>query len=195
MKGADDDLVWTFLMLPPRLIAAALETARLLTTLELKLVLAESCTGGMAAAALSGVPGASNWFCGSVVVYRTETKRAWLQVDPPGFQEAEQDSVGPQTSSALARAAGLATPEADVAAAISGHLGPNAPPDLDGQAFIRITATRPGLDGADPVGVSTSYTSQIRPSNELLKFRGERQEEAAAVFLEEIAAFLTQLSR
>ena len=29
-------------MLPPRLIGAALETARLLTTLELKLVLAES---------------------------------------------------------------------------------------------------------------------------------------------------------
>ena len=89
----------------------------------------------------------------------------------------------------------MVTPEADVAAAISGHLGPNAPAELDGQAFIRITATRPGLDGQDPVGVSTSYSSQIRPSNELLKFRGERQEEAAAVFLEEIAAFLMRLSR
>jgi PncC family amidohydrolase len=182
-------------MLPPRLIAAALETARLLTKLELKLVLAESCTGGMAAAALSGVPGASNWFCGSVVVYRTATKRAWLRVDPPGFETAEPDSVGPQTSSALAKAAGEATPEADVAAAISGHLGPNAPANRDGQAFIRITATRPGLEGADPVGVSTSYTSQIKPSNELLRFRGERQEEAAAVFLEEIVAFLTRLAR
>jgi nicotinamide-nucleotide amidase len=182
-------------MLPPRLIAAALETARLLTTLELKLVLAESCTGGMAAAALSGVPGASNWFCGSVVVYRTATKRAWLQVDPPSFEAAERDSVGPQTSSALAKSAGIVTPEADVAAAISGHLGPNASAELDGQAFIRITATRPGLEGAEPVGVSTSYTSQIRPSNELLKFRGERQEEAAAVFLEEIAAFLGRFAR
>jgi nicotinamide-nucleotide amidase len=182
-------------MLPPRLIAAALEVARLLTTLELKLVLAESCTGGMAAAALSGVPGASNWFCGSVVVYRTETKRAWLRVDPPGFESAEADSVGPQTSNALAKAVGEATPEADLAAAISGHLGPNAPPEFDGQAFIRITATRPGLDGEDPVGVSTRYTSQIRPSNELLRFRGDRQEEAAAVFLEEIAGFLGRLVR
>lgn len=182
-------------MLPPRLIAAALETARLLTTLELKLVLAESCTGGLAAAALTGVPGISNWFCGSAVVYRTATKRAWLQVDPPAFEPPEVDSVGPQTSYALAKAAGESTPEADVAAAISGHLGPNAPAGLDGQAFIRITATRPGLQGADPVGVSTSYTSLIRPSNELLRFRGERQEEAAAVFLEEIAGFLTRLRR
>jgi len=182
-------------MLPSRLIAAALETGRLLTTLELKLVLAESCTGGMAAAALTGVPGASNWFCGSVVVYRTGTKRAWLRVDPPAFDPPEPDSVGPQTSHALARSAGEVTPEADIAAAITGHLGPNAPADLDGQAFIRIAATRPGLDGAEPLGVSTSYTSQIKPSDKLLKFRGERQEEAAAVFLEEIAAFLLKLNR
>ncbi|QDT55366.1 Nicotinamide-nucleotide amidohydrolase PncC [Caulifigura coniformis] len=182
-------------MLPSRLIAASLETARLLTTLELKLVIAESCTGGMAAAALSGVPGISNWFCGSMVVYRTETKRSWLGVDPPGFDPAESDSVGPLTSNALARAVARATPEADIAAAISGHLGPNAPADLDGRAFIRISLARPGRDGDEPGGISTSYVSQVRPTAELLKSRSERQEEAATVFLEEIVEFLGKLER
>jgi len=180
-------------MLPSRLIAASLETARLLTTLELKLVLAESCTGGMAAAALSGVPGISNWFCGSMVVYRTESKKAWLGVDPPRFDPAEPDSVGPLTSNALARAVAEATPEAHVTAAISGHLGPNAPVELDGRAFIRIALARPGRGGEEPEGISTSYTSQIRPSSELLRFRAERQEEAAAVFLEEIVEFLGKI--
>ena len=44
-----------------------------------QLVLAESCTGGMAAAALTQNPGISKNFCGSAVVYQSETKTAWLK--------------------------------------------------------------------------------------------------------------------
>ena len=103
-------------MLTPELTAAAAEVARLLADRRHKLVLAESCTAGLAAAALGGVPGISNWFCGSAVVYRTETKVAWLGVDPRSFSAPEPDSVGPRTSNALVKALLANTPEPETAA-------------------------------------------------------------------------------
>jgi nicotinamide-nucleotide amidase len=47
---------------------------RLLTQQKKTIATAESCTGGKIAQMLSSVPGASNYFKGSVVSYATETK-------------------------------------------------------------------------------------------------------------------------
>ncbi|TDR26140.1 CinA family nicotinamide mononucleotide deamidase-related protein [Flavobacterium cheniae] len=47
---------------------------RLLTEKKITISTAESCTGGKIAATLSAVPGASNYFKGSVVSYATQTK-------------------------------------------------------------------------------------------------------------------------
>ncbi|MQP24905.1 CinA family nicotinamide mononucleotide deamidase-related protein [Flavobacterium sp. LMO8] len=47
---------------------------RLLTEKKVTISTAESCTGGKIAATLSAVPGASNYFKGSVVSYTTQTK-------------------------------------------------------------------------------------------------------------------------
>ena len=52
-------------------------------------MLAESCTGGLAAATLARIPRVSEALCGSAVVYQVETKAQWLQVsrdllDHPG---------------------------------------------------------------------------------------------------------------
>jgi nicotinamide-nucleotide amidase len=182
-------------MLPPRLTAAARDVGQLISELHLKLVLAESCTAGLAAAALGGVPGGSCWLCGSAVVYRTETKIAWLGVDPPHFDPPEADSVGPRTSAALAGALFEKTPEADIAAAISGHLGPEAPPDLDGQCFIRVQASETVRQNFEHLDIAASYQSQVKPVPDPLEFRSLRQEEAAAVFLERIAEFLRHLRR
>ena len=46
----------------------------------LTLGFAESCTGGLAAAAVVAVPGASDVFCGSVVSYANEVKHDLLGV-------------------------------------------------------------------------------------------------------------------
>ena len=172
-------------MLTPELTAAAVEVARLLADQRLKLVLAESCTAGLAAAALGGIPGISNWFCGSAVVYRTETKVAWLGVDPRGFLAPEPDSVGSRTSNKLVEALLANTPEADIAAAITGHLGPNAPSELDGRCFGFIQSTHPFAYRPLQRDWKLPATSE-----DPLEMRRHRQQEAATHFLRLIAEFL-----
>ena len=47
---------------------------------ELKLVTAESCTGGLLATLLTDSPGSSSWFEGAFVVYSWSTKQRFLGV-------------------------------------------------------------------------------------------------------------------
>ena len=54
---------------------------RLLVEKKLTISTAESCTGGKIAATLSAVPGASNYFKGSVVSYATQVKIDVLDID------------------------------------------------------------------------------------------------------------------
>jgi nicotinamide mononucleotide (NMN) deamidase PncC len=182
-------------MLPTRLSNAAVDVATLIAGLHLKLVLAESCTAGLAAAALGQIPGGSSWMCGSAVVYRTETKVAWLDVDPPHFHPPEPDSVGPQTADALARALLVKTPEAQVAAAIVGHLGPDAPPELDGRIFVRVLIREETARDFDAADVEfDERLPTVRPDDNL-EFRKRRQADAASAFLEQIAGLLKHLAR
>ncbi|WP_308368026.1 MULTISPECIES: CinA family protein [unclassified Microbulbifer] len=83
---------------------------------------AESCTGGGIAAAITSVPGASNWFEGSVVSYANRIKRDWLDV-------AEEDlesfgAVSEQVARQMASGA-LAAMDANIAVAVSGIAGPD----------------------------------------------------------------------
>ncbi|MFJ1866391.1 CinA family protein [Streptomyces sp. NPDC101733] len=57
------------------------DVLRLLAEREQTLAVAESLTGGMVAAELTGVPGASRSFLGSVTAYATELKHRILGVD------------------------------------------------------------------------------------------------------------------
>jgi nicotinamide-nucleotide amidase len=101
-----------------------------------RVVFAESCTGGLISAALAQIPGVSDFHCGSAVVYRLDTKAKWLGIDPGLLVDP-----GP-VSEIVARlmAAGVLsrTPEADWAASVTGHLGPNAPSDQDGLVYLAI---------------------------------------------------------
>jgi nicotinamide-nucleotide amidase len=87
----------------------------------LSLATAESCTGGLVAARLTDVPGASDVFVASIVAYSDEVKIAQL-----GVQEsvlAEHGAVSEQVAAALARGA-RARLGADVAVAVTGVAGP-----------------------------------------------------------------------
>ena len=100
------------------------------------LVLAESCTGGMIASALTQVPGISTYFCGSAVVYRDLTKNQWLKI-PKNLIKKHGD-VSEVITLKLAKELLKKTSEADLSLAITGHLGPNSPKKLDGIIFISI---------------------------------------------------------
>ncbi|MDX6608190.1 MAG: nicotinamide-nucleotide amidase [Solirubrobacterales bacterium] len=87
-----------------------------------RLGLAESCSGGLLAARITDLPGASAYMAGGVVPYSNEAKTALLGVDPALIEEkgavsqevAEQMAIG-----ALDRFA------ADVAVSITGIAGPD----------------------------------------------------------------------
>ncbi|NJS13681.1 MAG: CinA family protein [Sphingopyxis sp.] len=85
------------------------------------IALAESCTGGLVAAALTAIAGSSDVFTAGFVTYSNAAKAKMLGVDPAIF-----DQHGAVSSEcALAMAAGaLANSDANVAVSITGVAGP-----------------------------------------------------------------------
>lgn len=132
-------------MLPEFLIQAAMEVKEALTLQSQKLVIAESCTGGLVAALLTSLPGISDLFCGSAVVYRWDTKMKWLGVNPQTLEK--YTDVSRETAREMALGVLKQTPEASLAASITGHLGPHAPLQQDGVICIAVASrTAAGLD-------------------------------------------------
>jgi competence/damage-inducible protein CinA-like protein len=86
-----------------------------------RLALAESCSGGLMAARVTDLAGASEYFAGGVVAYSNEAKSELLGVDP-GLIE-EHGAVSPQVAEAMAIGA-LERFDADVAVSITGVAGP-----------------------------------------------------------------------
>jgi nicotinamide-nucleotide amidase len=87
-----------------------------------KLGLAESCSGGLMAARITDLPGASAYMAGSVVSYSNEAKSELLGVDPGLI--AAKGAVSPEVAEAMAIGA-LARFDADVAVSITGIAGPD----------------------------------------------------------------------
>ncbi len=87
-----------------------------------RLGLAESCSGGLLAARITNLPGASAYMAGSVVAYSNEAKAELLGVDP-GLIETH-GAVSPQVAEAMAIGA-LERFGADVAVSITGIAGPD----------------------------------------------------------------------
>jgi PncC family amidohydrolase len=123
-----------------RRVAARL--AESLQARQRKIVFAESCTAGLAAAMLATIPGVSAWHCGSAVTYREQTKIDWLGVDPKLV--AKFGVVSGQVAEGMARGVLQRTREADLSAAITGHLGPQAPDQLDGVVFVAVVRREDG---------------------------------------------------
>jgi nicotinamide-nucleotide amidase len=82
---------------------------------------AESCSGGLLAARLTNLPGASEYVQGGIVAYTYEAKEELLGVD--GKLLEEKGAVSPEVAEAMAIGA-LDRLEADVAVAITGIAGP-----------------------------------------------------------------------
>ncbi len=116
------------LILPEDTVAEAAEGLyRALSDRRLRLVCAESCTGGMVTAAITAIPGASTILWGGVAAYSNECKTRLLGVAPDAI--AEFGAVSREVARAMAEGAISASggPKgggADLALAITGIAGP-----------------------------------------------------------------------
>lgn len=86
-----------------------------------RLVVAESCTGGLVGAAITAVPGCSEVFEGGFITYADEAKRAFVGVSGDVLETFGAVSIA--TAWAMAQGA-LQRSRADVAVAITGVAGP-----------------------------------------------------------------------
>lgn len=149
--------------------ATATHLAGILVEKKLRVVFAESCTGGLVAATLAGVPGISEYLCGSAVTYRNRTKQDWLGVSASDIDRftAVSEPVARQMATGVLKQ----TPEADFATAVTGHLGPDAPADCDGVIYVGIAVRTSIVD----------EVCDVRRYELVSESRIERQREAAGL--------------
>jgi PncC family amidohydrolase len=142
---------------------AAGKLVELLSGKSLRMVTAESCTAGLAAENIAGIPGASACFWGSYVCYARQAKISML-----GIEEKILDECG-MVSGETARAMALGALEksgVDAAVSITGLAGP---------------ATGDGLTDGIPVGTVWIATA-LRQGNGItaeateFHFSGSRNE-------------------
>lgn len=88
---------------------------------KLMVVVAESCTGGGIARAMTSLPGSSAWFERGLVTYSNDAKRELLDVSPGTLDKYGAVSV--QTAIEMAEGA-LANSHAQLSVAVTGIAGP-----------------------------------------------------------------------
>ncbi len=105
----------------------------------------ESCTGGLIAAQITDVPGASDVYRSGWVTYANQTKSREVGVDSGLFKETGGESAPGAVSSEVALAmaeGGLREAKADFALAVTGIAGPDGgtPDKPVGTVFIALAA-------------------------------------------------------
>ena len=99
----------------------AAELVALLKASNLKMATAESCTGGLVAAALTDIAGSSEVFDRGFVTYSNTAKSEMLGV--PAALIAQHGAVSAEVARAMAEGV-LAHSDADIAVAVTGIAGP-----------------------------------------------------------------------
>jgi nicotinamide-nucleotide amidase len=107
----------------------------------LKLVTAESCTGGLIAGCLTAIPGSSNVFDRGFVVYSNRAKQELLGV--PGRLLAAHGAVSEEVARAMAEGA-VVRSIADIAVAVTGVAGPGGGTPEKPVGLVHIAAAGKG---------------------------------------------------
>ncbi|MDP3694887.1 MAG: nicotinamide-nucleotide amidohydrolase family protein, partial [Desulfocapsaceae bacterium] len=141
----------------------------------LRLAVAESCTGGMIAHLLTGVAGSSRYFLGGVIAYANSMKTAYLDVSEHLL--AMYGAVSREVAEAMVTGCRDRS-HADLAIAVTGIAGP------DGGTIVK------------PVGtVYISIATKKNIQTKLFHFAGNRQqiqEIAAKTALDLVRKYLLQ---
>jgi nicotinamide-nucleotide amidase len=107
---------------PGDLVALARHLQEACLERRLTVAVAESCTGGLVAAAITEVPGSSGYFVGGIVSYSNAAKETLLDV-PRTLLEAH-GAVSPEVAVAMAMGA-RARFGSDLAVSVTGVAGPD----------------------------------------------------------------------
>lgn len=130
-------------MISESLVKEARYTLELLRRAELTVVTAESCTGGLIAAALTEVPGSSDVVERGFVTYSNEAKTDLLGV--PDELIAKFGAVSREVAVAMAAGA-LANSHADVSLAVTGVAGPGGGSQEKPVGLVHVAAQRLGTE-------------------------------------------------
>lgn len=164
----------------------AAHAIRLATDRGLRIATAESLTGGLLAAALVDVPGASLAFSGGVVAYDTALKHSLLGVDAGLL--AERGPVDAEVARELAR--GVRD-----ACAVPGETGSPRAADI-GVATTGVAGPDPDPQTGQPAGTVWIGVSSDRGDRAVrLRLAGDRPAIRAAAVRSALEALLEELER
>jgi nicotinamide-nucleotide amidase len=125
-------------MLPPQTLDTARDLLALLESRGLTLATAESCTGGLIAAALTAIPGSSAVLTRGYVTYSNDAKRDELGV--PGPLLASVGAVSEEVARAMAEGA-LRRAGVDLALSCTGIAGPGGATPTKPVGLVYIAAS------------------------------------------------------
>lgn len=111
-----------------------------------RIATAESCTGGLIAAACTAVAGSSDWFERGFVTYSNESKSALLGVEPALI--AAHGAVSEPVARAMAEGA-LARAPVQLALSVTGIAGPGGAVPGKPVGTVWLALAGPGATGAE----------------------------------------------
>jgi nicotinamide-nucleotide amidase len=158
----------------------AAEVVQLLTVRGETIAVAESLTGGLVAAEITSVPGASKVFRGSVTAYATELKHRLLGVDATLL--AQRGAVDAQVAAQMAAGVRSAL-EADWGIATTGVAGPD-PQDGQPVGTVFVAVDGPGVSGTGTA--HDGKTAALRLNGGRQEIRRESVRSVLALLLERI---------
>ncbi|MEV0643161.1 CinA family protein [Streptomyces sp. NPDC050619] len=160
----------------------AVEVVRLLTVKGETLAVAESLTGGLVAAEITAVPGASKAFRGSVTAYATELKHRLLGVDTTLL--AAHGAVNPQVAAQMAVGVRKAL-GADWGIATTGVAGPEPQDGRPvGTVFVAVDGPLATVSGA----LGGEKVTALRLNGDRAEIRKESVRSVLALLLEGLAS-------
>jgi nicotinamide-nucleotide amidase len=144
---------------------------------KLKASIAESCTGGLVAAAITSVPGSSEVFERGYVTYSNDAKSDMLGVDPQLLRR--HGAVSAETACAMV-AGTLKNSGADIAVAVTGIAGPGGGSPEKPVGLVFVAAAR---KGSSPICETFSFgtigRNKVREASTLAALKLLRTQAAA----------------
>lgn len=137
---------------------------------KLRIATAESCTGGMVAALLTDIEGASHGFERGFVTYSERSKSELLGIDPDVLRKNE--AVSEVVARAMADGA-LARSNADIALGVTGFAGPAGPNHEEGLVHFALArrgaATAHRVEHFGAVGRGDVRTKSLKVMLDMLE--------------------------